>query len=203
MSPAQARAEATRLRILEAAATAFADGGLAGTSLNDLIRESGLTKGAFYFHFSSKEDLALAVFRLKQEQLISGMQAAVPADAPALERLVEMLRSRVRLLEGDPTLRCVLTLGQELRIEAQPGDEYAGFQELALDAFATLLSEGRADGSMRSDVDPARDAWIAFAALIGMDALSGVMTGGKDLEERNEDLIDLVLRAVGQDRLSG
>ncbi len=200
MSARQPRAEATRLRILEAAATAFARTGLAGTSLNDLIRESGLTKGAFYFHFSSKDELALAAFRLKQEQLISGMQAAVSADAPALERLVEMLRARVRLLAEDPSLRCVPTLGQELRVEAEPDSEYARFQELALETFEALLSEGRDDGSMRQDVDPARDAWIAFAALIGVDALCKLMTDRADLVERTEDLIDLLLRAVDPDR---
>ncbi|KAA0235739.1 MAG: hypothetical protein JJLCMIEE_02067 [Acidimicrobiales bacterium] len=200
MTQRQGRAEATRLKILEAAAAAFARGGLKATSLNDLIRESGLTKGAFYFHFASKQALARAAFRLKQEQLVAGMQAAVTADAPALERLVEMLRARVRLLDQDPSLRCVLTLGQDLRGEAEPGDQYAGFQELALGVFADLLAEGRADGSVRPDVEPTRDAWMAFAALIGMDALSGLMTDGKDLEERNEDLIDFLRRAVDPSR---
>lgn len=197
MAAQQVRAQATRKKILEAAATAFARNGLAGTSLNDIIRESDLTKGAFYFHFASKDDLALAAFRHKQEQLVAGMQAAVPPDAPALERLTAMLRERVRLLDEDPSLRCVLTLGQELRVDAGPDGEYAAFQELALETFAGLLSEGRSDGSVGDDVDPARHAWIAFAAVIGMDALSDLMTGGKDLAERNEDLVEFLLRALG------
>lgn len=199
MSPSQVRAQETRLRILEAAAAAFARSGLTGTSLNDLIRASGLSKGAFYFHFSSKEELALAVFRLKQEQLIGGMQASVPTSSSALERLAAMLRERVRLLNEDPSLRCVLTLGQELRVAADPDDQYAAFQELALATFAGLLSEGMADGSVRDDVDPARSAWIAFAAVIGMDALSELMSGGKDLEERNEDLIELLRRDLARE----
>lgn len=199
MTPRQVRAQITRQKILETAATAFATNGLTGTSLNDLIKQSGLTKGAFYFHFASKEDLALATFRLKQEQLVESMQAAVPAGEPALERLLSMLRARVTLLHDDPSLRCVLTLGQELRVEAAPDDEYAAFQELALATFAGLLSEGRADGSVREDVEPGRDAWVAFAALIGMDALSELMTGGKDLRERNEDLVEFLRRALAPD----
>ncbi|MCC7077969.1 MAG: TetR/AcrR family transcriptional regulator [Acidimicrobiia bacterium] len=200
MAHQQARAQATRLKILEAAAAAFARNGLGGTSLNALVRESGLTKGAFYFHFDSKEDLALAAFRLKQEQLVAGMQAAVPADADALETLVAMLRARVRLLEEDRSLRCVLTLGQELRVDADPTDQYAGFQELALGTFTDLIARGRGDGSIRDDIDPPRYAWLAFAALIGMDALSELMTGGKDLEARNEDLIELLEGALGPRR---
>jgi transcriptional regulator, TetR family len=49
----------TRRLILDRAAEAFAQDGFAGTSLNDVIAGSGLTKGAFYFHFPSKEELAV------------------------------------------------------------------------------------------------------------------------------------------------
>lgn len=196
MAPKQARAHATRRAILESAAAAFARGGLAGTSLNDLIRGSGLTKGAFYFHFASKQDLAVAVFRSKQEQLLAGMAAAVRPDDPALERLVAMLEARVELLGEDPSLRCVLQLGQELRIGADPDSEYAGFQETAIAVIADLLAEGRRDGSVRADVDPREDAETAFAAILGIDALSDLLSGGEDLTVRNQRLVSLLRRAL-------
>src|SRR6266508_3236138 len=66
-APVTDRGEATRRRILDVAARSFAEHGFRGNSLNDIVRESGLTKGAFYFHFPSKEALALAVFQDKQE----------------------------------------------------------------------------------------------------------------------------------------
>lgn len=196
MEPKQARAVATRRRILDAAATAFAERGLAHTSLNDLIRASGLTKGAFYFHFPSKEALALAAFRAKQEQLLEGMGAAVPPDQPALDRLVAMLDTRVRLIEADPSLRCVLVLGQELRVDAEPGSEYAGFQETAIEVLAGLLADGQRDGSVRVDVDPRHEAETLFAAIIGVDALADLLSGGVDLAARNERLLSFVRRAL-------
>jgi AcrR family transcriptional regulator len=52
------RARETRARILEHAARVFAERGYEGTSFNDLIRTSGMTKGAFYFHFHSKEEVS-------------------------------------------------------------------------------------------------------------------------------------------------
>lgn len=197
MTPQQARGLATRQVILETAARAFAKNGLARTSLNELIRESGLTKGAFYFHFASKEELALATFRLKQEQLVAGMFATSPESRPALERLAAMLRARVRLLDDDPTLWCVLKLGEELRVESHPDSEYSGFQDLALTLIEDLLAQGRADGSVRDEVNPSRDAWITFAALIGMDSLSTLLANGSDLVQRNEDLVDFLVRALG------
>lgn len=202
MALKQARAHATRKAILETAAAAFARGGLSGTSLNDLVRESGLTKGAFYFHFSSKEELALAAFRLKQEQLLEGMAAAVRPDQPALDRLVAMLNERVELLDKDPSLRCVLQLGQELRVHADPASEYAAFQETAIAAIADLLAEGRRDGSMRRDMKPRDDAETVFAAILGIDALSDLLSGGEDLALRNQQLVSLLRRALAHDTAS-
>src|SRR5438045_3167495 len=102
--PRQKRAERTRLRILEAAAASFAAQGYDGVSLNSLIRDSGLTKGAFYFHFASRDELALAAFRHKQQQLVAEIAESVDESAPPLERLATLLRERARLLEEDPTL---------------------------------------------------------------------------------------------------
>ncbi|NEB66371.1 helix-turn-helix transcriptional regulator, partial [Streptomyces fulvissimus] len=59
----QERARATRRSLLEAAALLFAEQGYAGTSVNDISARSGRTSGAVYFHYASKEGLALAVVK--------------------------------------------------------------------------------------------------------------------------------------------
>ena len=51
------RGTETRRRILEVAAEAFADRGYAGTSLNDVLRASGVTKGGFYWYFEDRAAL--------------------------------------------------------------------------------------------------------------------------------------------------
>src|SRR5438067_12903978 len=66
----------TRRRILDTAAHVFAERGYLGTSLNELIKETGLAKGGFYFHFPSKEALALACLQDRQEQWIGKVMAA-------------------------------------------------------------------------------------------------------------------------------
>ena len=55
---------ATRAFLLQVAAEVFAERGYVETTMAELIARSGLTKGAFYFHFSSKDQLALAVVDL-------------------------------------------------------------------------------------------------------------------------------------------
>ena len=63
-----ARRAATRARLLDAAARVCAARGFAGTTLDDVAREAGLTKGAVYGHFGSKDNLLVA---LMEEYLAS------------------------------------------------------------------------------------------------------------------------------------
>lgn len=57
----QERAHETRARILAGAAASFAEHGFAGATVADILARSGVTKGALYFHFETKEEVADAV----------------------------------------------------------------------------------------------------------------------------------------------
>lgn len=56
------KAERTRQTIVEESAILFNQKGYAGTSMDDIMRATGLSKGGLYSHFSSKEEIALAAF---------------------------------------------------------------------------------------------------------------------------------------------
>ena len=57
----QARAEVTRGKIIDAAVELFTDSGYGDTDLAAIVRRAGITKGAFYYHFESKEQVADAI----------------------------------------------------------------------------------------------------------------------------------------------
>jgi AcrR family transcriptional regulator len=194
--PRQERARRTRERILETAATAFARDGYEGTSLNDLVRDSGVTKGAFYFHFGSKEELALATFRHKQEQMVERTLAAIPGDLDAVAELEAVMRVRARLYAEDPSLRCILRLGAELGASAGPDSEFTRFQELTIETFAGIVRRGQAEGSMRAAVDPRTAGEAIFAAMIGADRVSRMLKGRADLEQRGQELVDLLVHGL-------
>lgn len=58
MKVSRAQAEENRERILDNAAQLFRERGFDGIGLNDLMQAAGLTRGGFYGHFASKDDLA-------------------------------------------------------------------------------------------------------------------------------------------------
>ncbi len=196
----QQRAVQTRRQILETAATAFARHGPDGISLNQVIRESGLTKGAVYFHFASREELALATFRYKQEQLVELLVARVDDGLPALERLAALLRERARLLEEDQSLLVVVRLGIELTLRYGPDSEYGAFSELPLAALDAIVREGQAAGEVRPELDPRATAETIFAAILGIDQAALWLSRGFDIRAQTERLLEVLIPGLRQER---
>jgi TetR/AcrR family transcriptional repressor of nem operon len=199
----QERARVTRTRILECAADAFARDGYEGTSLNEVVRASGLTKGAFYFHFGSKEELALATFRHKQEQLLARTLAETGEQPDALSELAAVLRTRLRIFLEDPSARCVLRIGSELGAKAGPESEFAGFQELTISTFASIVERGQREGTMRSSLDPRATGEAIFAAVVGTDRVSRLLAGSSDIERRTDELLELLAHGLAASRAPG
>ena len=73
-------AEQRRADLLAAGRTLFLAKGIAATSLDDITRQAGVSKGLFYLYFASKEDLVLAL----QEQFSGEVAARMAAAATAL-----------------------------------------------------------------------------------------------------------------------
>src|SRR5699024_12614881 len=70
----QARAFTTRDLIVKGAAIAFERYGYDGASLNDVFESAGTTKGALYFHFKTKQTLALKVVAAHHRRLVQAVQ---------------------------------------------------------------------------------------------------------------------------------
>lgn len=90
---ANPRREDTRERILDAAQTLVMQRGFAGTAVDDILRATGLTKGAFFHHFPSKADLArVLVHRFVERDVASfedlSRRAHAVADDPLQEAIV-------------------------------------------------------------------------------------------------------------------
>jgi AcrR family transcriptional regulator len=72
-----------RLAILEAARSAFADGGFHQTSLDAVAERAGVSKALIYEHFASKRELYLAMLEMHVDELIARVTDAVsPVDDP-------------------------------------------------------------------------------------------------------------------------
>ena len=105
-----------RTRLLDAAMQVIREQGYSATSVDDICRAAGLTKGAFFHHFESKEDLAVAAaahFSAMAERLFGAAPYRELADP--LDRLLGYIDFRAAILEGPIAgFTCLLgTLVQE------------------------------------------------------------------------------------------
>jgi len=89
--------------LLEAARSLIRGRGFAATSVDDLCREAGVTKGAFFHHFSSKEALGVAAAEFWSETTGAFFEGASYHDHDdPLDRVLAYIDFRKSIIEGDP-----------------------------------------------------------------------------------------------------
>ena len=196
-APATDRGGETRRRILDVAAEAFALRGYTGASLNDVRKASGVTKGGFYFHFPSKQALALATLRHKQEQWGAAVMAAVLRCPRAVEQLDAMVDAICDLHEHDQSCRAISRLCTELgdqhpELRPQLSPQFTTW----VDLVASILRKGQDEGDIRPEVEPTVAAEVAVGSFIGLETVSEMLTGRADLRRRAHDFRNLFYDAV-------
>ncbi|MFI7499676.1 ScbR family autoregulator-binding transcription factor [Streptomyces sp. NPDC049687] len=106
----QLRAEQTRATIITAAADLFDRHGYESTSLSEIVEHAHVTKGALYFHFAAKEDLAHAIMELQSQASRRVAVEIDDRDCPALEALMRLTFGLARLSVEGPIARAGLRL---------------------------------------------------------------------------------------------
>jgi AcrR family transcriptional regulator len=109
----QERARITRERVLDAAAVEFAAHGFTGASVNKILAASGRTKGAFYFHFPSKDAIGRAVLdeaRARYEAIARPWQGRTDDPVASLSGLIDDVTAELTI---DPVLQAAIQLGIE------------------------------------------------------------------------------------------
>jgi AcrR family transcriptional regulator len=183
----------TRRQILDCAAGAFARDGFAGTSLNDVIAGSGLTKGAFYFHFPSKEELAIAVVDDLREQWTSAVSLVDDEGVPAPEQAQRMAARVVDAYSRNRSLRAIGRLVPDL-VAARPdlAPELQASLFLWIDLIEAIVQRGQQEGTIRGDLGSRDIAETIFAAFSGVEEYSELVTRGADLVRRIDTLMALL-----------
>ncbi len=165
------QAEDTRTRILETALDLFHRGSFKGTSINQVVEQAGITKGALFHYFKGKNELGYAVVdecirSHINETWVEPLATSVDpiADIKAiLDHFDEMIAERPEILQ----LGCPLNnLAQEMSAQDDAFRErLLGLYRIWETALEKAFRAGIEAGSVRSDADPA-DAAATIVALL-------------------------------------
>ena len=191
--PQQRRAQATRRAITLAAAEEFDRVGYDGTPLNAILRRGGVTKGAFYFHFSSKEALAVALVRLQARVWSRLWRRWKRRELDPLSIAVGAINEAMRLVERDVVLRAGSSLAR--RRAGLPAAE----QSRALDwerQLVELLRKAADSGLLRAGVEPCSAARVVHAAVLGAGVLGSDQPGELGVADRAVEVWRIVLTGI-------
>ncbi len=142
--------EETVNRILDAAAQLFTERGYDKTSLQDIIQMTGLSKGAIYHHFASKEDIFLKICdRMGQENAERLEQIRDRRDLNGLEKLRLIFREALLSHNQRRIMDITPYLLDNPRFLAM--DIRGVYEDSAPDYIEPILREGIADGSIHTE----------------------------------------------------
>ncbi len=185
----QDRAVRTRETVLAAAGAAFAENGFLGTSMADILQRAGVTKGALYFHFASKEELAFALIAEEEQAAARIVDEALARDTPPLHTLVALITRWAQSIQSDPVIRAGVRLIVEQGTYQRPMPEPYSQWDVRI---AELLEKAGDRGELRKDVNCKAAAEFIVASFTGIQLLSQLTSGHQDLLERLQTMLDVV-----------
>jgi AcrR family transcriptional regulator len=192
----QQRSEETRARILDAAVRKFAIAGYDAASVDDICAEAGVSKGAFYHHYPTKQAIFLALVQGWLKMIDMGIDAARQDTVP--ETLVHM----TNLLPGvfaaaedrlPMFLEFWLQASRDETIWKAVIDPYRHYQE----HFARLVEDGIAEGSLKP-ADSQVAAQVIVSLAVGL-VLQGVLDPhGADWEKTARESMQILMNGLAK-----
>ncbi len=165
------RADATRLQILRAASHEFARKSYSQVSLDDILAQAEVTKGAMYFHFRSKHELALAIIDRQSALGYKSMSEVLSRKLSGLETLVDISCLIVAGDIGDDFGRAALNLLESIgRTDGVQARVFGGWTS----AFAEVIRRAIADGDVVADGDPEDISRLLVSAFVGLRQTSDI-----------------------------
>jgi|SoiMethySBSTD1v2_1073268.scaffolds.fasta_scaffold08197_11 AcrR family transcriptional regulator len=156
--------DALRLQLLRAAAAVFARQGYDGTKIMDIVRESGLSTGAVYGRFRSKNDLL-------REAIVTHSGSAARVGADGVERVADLITAVATHTDAPLTdaealrLEAYVTSRREPEVAAALDESYTVFRR----RLAPLVAEAQVDGTVAADVDA--DAVLFLVRILNLGLL--------------------------------
>ena len=192
----QQRSEETRSRILAAALECFSHSGYDATGVAEICAAAGVSKGAFYHHFPSKQALFIDLLNGWLAALDERFNAVREAAGSVPAALREMARA-ARQVFADARGQVPLFFEFWTQANRDPVildktlEPYRRYQEY----FAGLVQSGMDEGSLRP-VDPQAAARVIIALAVGLLAQGMATPDNPGLADTAEEGIEMLLRGI-------
>jgi AcrR family transcriptional regulator len=172
---------ARRQQIVDAATRCFARNGFHQTSMQDVIREAGLSVGAFYRYFSSKDQLIRAIAEEKVGVILATLDNLMRVEPapPLLTAFAELLEQVDRNLGDDGPVRIAVQVWGEAAHDPTFAELIGGIYSSIRDGAVALAARVRDAGRLAPDADPVAVGTVLVGLIQGY-VIQRVLNGRVD-----------------------
>ncbi|GAA0611577.1 TetR/AcrR family transcriptional regulator [Virgibacillus siamensis] len=183
-----------RNRILQEALFLFERNGFHGVSVNEIVQKVGTSKGGFYHHFTSKDELLFVIHDTFITYVLDkAMVADGSYDSPR-QKLEAIVQDFVKVFD---LYKAHISVFYQENIYLKP--EYETLIKKKRDNFKNIIietiGEGKKSGDFRSDI-PADITGMAILGMVNWTHKWYKQSGPKSIDEIADIFVDLILRAV-------
>ncbi len=184
----------TRARILQMARNLYSTHGCEGTTLEDILTAAGVTKGAFYHYFKSKESLCETII----EQVTADyrqLAMTLDADAEPIDQLLEMIAKLARLNASGEWVNCRLILRLSVDShESQPQIQrkLRDFWEWETGFYEDLVERCREAGQLSRRLSAKTQTRLITAVMAGVITLERIVPSQEGFDKIVETVIDML-----------
>ena len=157
------RVRLTQKAIVTIASELFARNGFGATSLEDIARELGATKGALYYHVKNKEEILRLIYLLIMTACEEPLARIVAAKLPPDEKLRRAIAHQVSVA-ADRSSAMAVCYRERVYLTGPFAREIILRKKAYEQHFAQIIEEGQAAGMFAASIDPK----IATFGLLGM-----------------------------------
>lgn len=189
----RARSEVTRQNILDAAVLCYRELGVAGATMEDVARQSGVGRATLYRHFSNQNQLLAEVIMREMTELKEMLDNALPPDRPCEDYLVE---GALIILRESPrrALSRILFEAQSAAAVAELSLSDGAIYGMGADWVAPFYQRANKEGVLRDWVTPeALQEWITRILVSHLSAPSQVL---KDEAALRQFFYDAVVPSI-------
>jgi AcrR family transcriptional regulator len=191
----QVRAEMTRGRVLRAAAHIFSEVGYPSASMKDIVTAAGVTKGAAYFHFASKEAIAVALVEDQFAQWPPLVVAITQRAGDPLISVVALTFEVAARFRDDVLVRAGVALSTDRHlVRATLPTPFVGWMRV----LTELLGQACDEGLLRAGVDPQAAARALVGGFFGVQHISEALHGRADVQDRLVELWQIFLPGLAE-----
>lgn len=185
-----------QMELISAAGKILTASGVSGLTIKNLSKEMGFSESAVYRHFSSKQEIIVAMLHYLAKNMEERFEVELSSDLPADEKLAALMRSQVNFFAANPHF-VVAVFSDGLMEESGPVNQaILRIMQVKKESLAGVIAEGQQGGVIIEGVPPEQLLHIVMGAFRLLMYKWRTADFSFDLQKQSESITKTILKLI-------